>query len=287
MNNSTGFINCSGDIQLFYQSWRPAVKPQAVLVIVHGFSDHCGRYQNIVDGLIPRGYVIYSYDQRGHGQSPGTRGHINHFSEYREDLHAFLNHVATQEADLPIFLLGQSMGGLIVLDYGLHYPDGLQGVMASAPHLSDPPISRLLTFLSKTLSGVWPSITFDAGIDGSGLSRNPNIVKDYADDPLVHGKGSARLATELSATVANTQANAANFQPPLLIYHGSADIVTDPGGSKRFFDNVKSTNKQYIQYEGGFHEAHNDIHRERVVIDLAHWMEHQMEIASQFSEKQG
>ena len=118
----------------------------------------------------------------------------------------------------------------------------------------------------------------DAGLDTSGLSRNPLVVQAYEDDPLVHGKGSARLSTELSTIVAETNANAASFQPPLLIFHGTADQLTDPEASHRFYEKVTSTNKRYIAYKGGYHEGHNDIHYERVIIDIAQWIEEQVAI---------
>lgn len=287
MNQSSGNFKCSDDLQLFYQVWQPEAEPQAVMVIVHGFSDHSDRYMNMVKALVPRGILIYSYDQRGHGQSPGTRGHVNQFAEFRDDLHIFFKFVSTQEAGYPIFLFGHSMGGLIILDYGLHYPVGINGVIASAPHLSDPPISPILKTLSNLMSGVWPTLSISAGLDATGLSRDPQVVKDYLDDPLVHGKGTPRLATELSDAVDYTQANAANFKPPLLMYHGTADTLTDPDASKRFFDQVKSMNKTYIPYEGGFHEGHNDFHNERVIIDIGQWIEHQITIVAQQHEEQG
>jgi alpha-beta hydrolase superfamily lysophospholipase len=265
---------------MFFQNWQPDKQAHATLVIVHGLSDHCNRYTNLVNGLVPRGIAIYIFDQLGHGRSPGSRGHIDSFIEYREDLHAFMQLVAGIESEIPLFLMGHSMGGLIVLDYGLQYPQDINGVIASAPHLGDPPVSPVVLTLGRLLSGIWPGLTLDNGLDKDGISRDPGVVQAYQDDPLVHGKGTPRLSTELSIAVANTQANAANFQPPLLIYHGSADRLTSPEASRRFYDKVSSSNKRYISYEGGYHEGHNDLHRERVIIDVGQWMEEQIRLAS-------
>ena len=227
-------FTCTGDTQLVYQCWRPHEAPQATLAIVHGFSDHSGRYMNIVNSLVPRGMALYSFDQRGHGRSPGQRGHIDNFGEFRDDLLTFTRLVANLEPGIPLFLMGHSMGGLIVLDFGLHHPQTVSGIIASAPHLSDPPISPLIVTVGRLCSKIWPTFSMDAGFDTSGLSRNPQVVQAYEDDPLVHGKGSARLSTELSTIVAETNANAASFQPPLLIFHGTADRLTDPAASRRF-----------------------------------------------------
>ncbi len=157
---------------------------------------------------------------------------------------------------------------------------GLNGVIASAPHLSDPPISPLLKSLARVLSGIWPAFSISANLDENGISRDPDVVLAYQDDPLVHGKGTPRLSTELAATVIHTQANAADFQPPLLIYHGSADELTSPEASRRFYDNVTSNNKRYISYEGGYHESHNDLHKERVIVDVGQWIEEQIRLAA-------
>lgn len=277
-------FTCTGDTQLVYQCWRPQETTQAALVIVHGFSDHSGRYMNIVKGLVPRGMALYGYDQRGHGRSPGQRGHIDSFNQFRDDLLTFMHLVADQEPDIPLFLMGHSMGGLIVLDFGLHHPNTMRGVIASAPHLSDPPVSPIVATIGRLCSRVWPTFSMDAGLDTSGLSRKAQVVRAYEEDPLVHGKGTARLSTEVAAIVVETNANAASFQPPLLIFHGTADPLTNPEASRRFYEEVPSSNKRYISYKGGLHEGHNDIHQERVVIDVAQWIEEQIRIVEEQPE---
>jgi alpha-beta hydrolase superfamily lysophospholipase len=90
-----------GGLPLYYQSWRPEGDPRAVLIIVHGFGEHSGRYMNVVNHLVPRGYAIYALDHRGHGRSPGPRGHINSWEEFREDVRAFVRKVAETEPGLP------------------------------------------------------------------------------------------------------------------------------------------------------------------------------------------
>ncbi len=285
MQHTENNFICNDSLQLYYQCWKPKEPARAALIIVHGFSDHSGRYQNIVDDLVPRGIVVYSFDQRGHGRSPGQSGHVDSFAEYRDDLLTFTQTVATLQPDIPCFLLGHSMGGLIVLDFGLYYPQEVDGIIASSPHLSDPPVSPILTTLSRVLSGIWPTLSISAGLDDHGLSRDPQVVRAYQNDPLVHGKATPRLSTELTKTVAETNANAASFQLPLLIFHGTADRLTDPEASRHFYENVTSPNKTFIAYEGGYHEGHNDIHRERVIIDLAHWLEEQVQIIAQQPER--
>lgn len=286
MQHIEGFFSGLKDQKLYYQCWLPTGHARAVVVIVHGFSDHCGRYANLVEALLRRHFAVYSYDLRGHGQSAGQRGHIDHFDDYRQDTHIFINYVSEQQPDIPFFLFGHSMGGLIALDQALHFPEGLSGVIASAAHLGNPPVSKAKLKLGRLMSRIWPSFSMDAGLDESGLSRNETAVQAYRDDPLVHGKGSARLAAELETAVDETQANAHQFKPPLLIYFGTEDRLTNPEDSQRFYNNVRNADKRIIIYEGGHHENHNDIHSERVVIEVAQWIEAQVFIASQQHEHQ-
>lgn len=269
------------NLPLYRQSWLPEGKPRAVLALVHGFNDHSGRYPHLVGELLRRQMAVHSYDLRGHGRSAGQRGHIKHFADFRQDTHDFMRLVAAQHPGLPLFLFGHSLGGLIVLDQALHYPQGLDGIIASSPHLGDPPISAALQTISRVMSAVWPSFSLSAGLDPAGLSRDEDVVQAYRNDPLLHGKGTARLAVELSKTVAATQAAASRFEPPLLMYQGTADPVTEINASRRFYENVPGKNKAFISYEDALHECHNDIHHERVSMEVAQWIESEIAIAAE------
>ncbi len=285
MEHNEALFNGSDDLRLYYQYWLPSAAARALAVIVHGFSDHCGRYDNLVHSLLKRQIAVYSYDLRGHGRSSGKQGHIDHFDDFRQDTHIFVNLVSEQHPDLPLFLFGHSMGGLIALDQALHFPDGLSGVVASAPHLGSPPIDPLKLAAGRILSRIWPSFTMAAGLDTSALSRDEAAVRAYEVDPLVHGLGTARLSTELETAVAETQANAQYLQPPLLIYFGADDRITNPEDSRRFYEKVENENKRIIVYAGGHHENHNDIHYERVVIEVTQWIEEQLPIITQHEQQ--
>jgi alpha-beta hydrolase superfamily lysophospholipase len=286
MQQNEGLFEGADGMKLYYRCWLPDSQTRAAVIIVHGFSDHCGRYDNLVRSLLRRRLAVYSYDLRGHGQSPGKQGHVQEFTDYREDTHSFIQFVARQQPDRPLYLFGHSMGGLIALDQALSYPASIRGVIASAPHLGNPPVSAIKLSLSRLLSRLWPSFTMDAGLDETALSRDQAAVQAYRDDPLVHGRGSARLSTELEAAVDQTQANASRLKMPLLIYGGTADRLTDPEDSRRFYEQAGSADKHFVLYEGGLHENHNDIHGERVVIEVAQWIEEHVALIAQEQEPQ-
>lgn len=273
MNHSEGTFAGAGGLELFEQHWRPDGEPRAVLVIVHGIGEHSGRYPNVVNRLVSRGYAVYGFDHRGHGRSPGQRGFIHRWSEFREDVRLFLDWVRQREPNRPLFLMGHSMGGLIVLDTVLHHPEGLRGVVASAPALAQSGVSPFLITLSKVMSAIVPTFSLDTGLDATAISRNEDVVKAYTSDPLVHGKATARLGAEMVATMKWTNEHAGEWQPPLLIVHGGADPIVPPASSRAFFERVPVSDKERHEYEGGYHEPHNDLGWEQAVGDVERWLE--------------
>jgi len=263
-----------GGLELYYQCWWPEEESQAILAIVHGFGEHSGRYMNVVNHLTSRGYAIYGFDHRGHGRSPGQRGHINEWEEYQEDVRAFLQMISEQESGRPIFLLGHSMGGLIALDYILHHPGGLRGaIISGAPIEPVGGAKPYLVTLARLLSRVWPRFSLSPGLDISAISRDPAVVKAYEEDPLVHGVATVRWGTELLSTIEWVKAHAEEVRIPILLIHGEADRLCSPNGSRSFFEKVTFPDKELLVYPGGYHEPHNDINYEQVMKDLEQWLE--------------
>ena len=276
MQHTTGTFQGAGGMELYYQSWSPdpELERRAALVIVHGLGEHSGRYGNVVEHLLPRGIAVYSFDLRGHGRSPGRRGHINAWSDLHEDLDAFFSLVSRQVSGLPRFLMGHSLGGLIVLEYALRRGSDveLQGVIASGPGLSTEGLSPMLVRISSLLSRIWPTLSMPSGLDVPGISQDPAVVQAYQDDPLVHGKATPRSAVGGFAAIRWTLDHVVDWSLPLLILHGEADRLVPAKASRAFFDMVPIADKQRIEYAGGYHEPHNDLNHEQVTADLENWL---------------
>jgi alpha-beta hydrolase superfamily lysophospholipase len=263
----------SGGLELYCQDWIPSGTPRGAVAIVHGFGDHSGRYANVVNCLVPAGYAVYGFDLRGNGRSPGQRGYINDWSEYREDVEAFLQTVRAAQPNAPLFLYGHSMGGLIALEYVLHRPQGLRAVIASSPLLMQPGISPALILLGRILSRVAPRFSLNTGLPADSISRDPAVVEAYRTDPLVHSLGTPRLSTELAAAQQWSLAHAAELSLPLLMILGSADRLSPPQGGRQFFASVTSAEKQLLEYKDAYHECHNDIIYEQAVADVKAWLD--------------
>jgi len=276
MQRSEGFFKGYGGLELYYQKWTPEGRYRAVLVYVHGFGDHCSRHVNLVNKVVESSMALYSFDLRGHGRSPGQRGYIGSWEELREDVGAVIRLARENEHALPIFLMGHSMGGLIVLEYALHYPEGLAGVIASAPAIGEVGVPLWKMSLGRMLSKVWPRFSMKAGLNDGDMSRDPEVVKASDEDPLTHGRGTTRLAAEVQDAIAWTVSHAHDFAVPLLILHGDADRVVPPEVSRSFYENVALEDKERIEYKGGYHELDNDTNHAEVLGDLVDWMDHRI-----------
>jgi len=206
--SETGTFAGGDGTPLFCQRWPARGARRGVLVNVHGLGDHGGLYPHLVSYFPAHGWTVWALDTRGNGRSPGRRGHIDRWAQFRDDLGAFVRHVRAAEGDASLVLLGNSLGGLMVLDYALEHPEGLAGIALAAPPLGDVGVPRPLLWLARVLTRVWPTYSQVTGMDLSNLARDPAIVQALVGDPLFHRAASARLGTETLDTIASVHARA-------------------------------------------------------------------------------
>ena len=260
-------------VSLFYQAWYPPGTARAVVALVHGFGEHCDRYCTVTTALTQAGYAVFGFDNQGHGRSEGQRGHINRWQDYRDNVTAFLAQVRHHEPSLPLFLLGHSLGGLIVLDFALTFPQGLAGIIISGPPIQPVGIAKpYLVVIARILSGIWPRFAMDVGTGEDTLSRDPAMVHQTQNDPLTHSIATVRWGTECLVTIAAVRRNIDQLQVPILLVHGSADKVNDVKGSEEIFARI-TTDKTLNIYPGSYHEPHNDLDRNQVMADLVQWLD--------------
>ncbi|MEM9273378.1 MAG: lysophospholipase [Cyanobacteria bacterium P01_F01_bin.143] len=265
------FIGADG-LQLYYQSWHPQAITKAIVILVHGLGVHSNIFDRVVEFLVAHNYGVYGLDLRGHGRSPGQRGYINSWREFREDLQAFHKLVREKEPNLPLFLLGQSLGGTISLDYALRFGEQLQGVILLSPALAVG-ISPLKIVIGKILSQVMPRFSLDTGIRLTTSSRDPKIITTLAEDPLRHTRGTARLSTEFLQTVNWIKTHTEMLQVPLLILHGGADKIVSPESSRLLFEQITFEDKERKLYPESYHVLQNDLNYQEILADLEDWLD--------------
>ena len=279
MQHSEFHFEGMNGISLYSQCWLPEVHSRGVIAIVHGVGEHSGRYMNIVNYMVSNQYGVYGYDLRGHGNSPGQRGHIDSWMQYRIDLLNFLKVIRAQQSGRLIFLMGHSMGALIALDFILSENEELAGAILSGVPIEPVGVAKpYMVALAQILSRIYPRFPIDLGLDIDAISRIPSVVRSYQDDPLVHGTVSARLGTELLSAVESLKMRGENINIPFLMIHGEADRLNSAEGAKKFFDRIRVYDKEFISYPAGYHELHNDLDYEIMLSDILDWINRHMEI---------
>jgi len=266
------------DVSLYAQCWLPEISHRAVIAIVHGIGDHSGRYMSIVNHLVSNQIGVYAYDLRGHGNSPGQRGHINTWVEYRTDLLKFINVISTRQPGHLIFLLGHSMGALITLDYVLWENEQISGAIISGAPIEPVGVAKpCKVAMARILSRIYPGFPIDLGLDIDAISRIPSVVKSYQDDQQVHGKISARWGTELLSALESVKMWGESIHTPILMIHGAADRINSADGAKKFFDRIQACDKEFKSYPDCYHELHNDQDKEIMLSDLLVWINRHLE----------
>jgi len=273
MKHLDGQFKGRGDLNLYYQCWLPADEPKAILLVVHGLAEHSGRYGNLVNYFVPRGYAVYGFDQRGHGKSDGVKGYVDRFSYFVDDLDIFLRLVHSRHYDVKTFLVGHSIGGTIATAYAILHQDEFDGLILSGATLSTPTDVAAGTILAaRILSLILPKVGLYV-IDAEGISQDKSVVNAYVDDPLVYrGKIRARLGVELIKAMGTVNRQISEIRLPILVMHGAADRLSDPKGSEMLYQKVSSTDKMLKVYEGYYHEIFNEPGRGQVLADVESWL---------------
>jgi alpha-beta hydrolase superfamily lysophospholipase len=273
MQHTEGKFTGRNNFNLYLQAWLPDTAPRAILLVVHGIAEHSGRYTNLVNYFVPKGYAVYYFDLRGHGKSDGKRSYVERFSYYLDDLQTFYNLVRTENPNTKIFMVGHSMGSTIAVDYALAHQNEMNGLIISGTTLkAGSSINQATILMAKILSVILPKMGVSA-LDASGISRDKAVVEAYVKDPLNYtGKLSARVGAELLKTMAMLQKRLAEITLPILIMQGSQDRISDPASSKMLFDGVSSKDKTMKIYEGYYHEIFNDPERQQVFTDMEAWL---------------
>lgn len=282
----TGFFQGALGAKLFYRSWK-ASQSKAAIVLVHGFGEHSGRYQEMAEHFLDQGLSVYALDHRGHGRSEGPRWNPESFDYYVEDLKTFVESVKQEERVDKVFMLGHSLGGEIALKYAILYPKDLEGLIVSGPAVGGyqaiPILGRVEVSLSmerilSPLLSLMARFLPDMGmpgtmIDPSYLNHDPENYNAYANDPMVcHEPMKLRFQSEALKAILFLQDNAQELKVPSLIMCGSEDVLVPPGSVKLFYENARLEDGKFIIYEGFYHEIFNEVGKERVYADVDAWL---------------
>ncbi len=251
-----------------------SANPKAVLAVVHGIGEHSERYKHLGEFMTEHGYAFAAFDHRGHGLSKGKRGHTPSYKTLSDDVGQFLDKIRAFYPGKPIFLYGHSMGGNIVLDYYTRHNDAqLQGIVTTGAFIKlafEP--SAFMVGLGRFMRNILPGFTQSNQLVLEHISRSPEVVEAYKNDPLVHNKLTASLGIGMIEAAKKLYSYKGETKIPMLIMHGGADKLTSPKGSKQFAKNMTG-DVTYKEWDGLFHEIHNEPEKQEVFDYLLQWLE--------------
>ncbi|MGO9110008.1 MAG: lysophospholipase [Thermoguttaceae bacterium] len=261
-------------LPLFERSWMPTHRPRAAVVLIHGLFEHSGSHTGAALELVRRGFSVHAMDLRGHGRSEGPRCDVRSFNHYLLDLDIFFERASRKAVGQPLFLMGNSMGGLIISLWAILRQPPIRGLILSGPLLALAdglyPRLRHLTGVAAALAP-WLRVT---QIPLDWLSRERQVVERFRNDPLVfHGCFTVRVAAEILRAMKNVSQQAASLSVPLLILHGSQDRICGPAGSQALYQKAGCADKTFHLYDGFYHEVFDEHQRDRVLADLTTWLD--------------
>ncbi len=266
-------------LKFYSKGWEPDRKPKAVVALVHGLGEHIGRYANLGQAFSNAGYAVMGFDLRGHGQSGGLRGHTPSVDAYLQDIDLLLEHVHARYPGLPTFLYGHSLGGILVLNYGLRRKPDLSGVVVTGAALHSALESQpVKVMMAKVLGAIAPTTLIPSGLVTSALSRDPAVEPAYLSDPLVHDRVSLGFGKVMIAVTKWTLEHASEFPLPLLLMQGTEDQIALPSSSKEFAAALGGKAK-LVLWDHLYHELHNEPEKAQVLQTAIDWMDERLKQA--------
>lgn len=269
-------ISASDQTTLFLRTWSPERPPRGIVLFIHGLGEHGDRYAELAGKVVDAGFLAVASDHRGHGRSGGLRGHVDGFGQYVQDLLQTVEHLRSEhDASLPLFVYGHSMGGLIALMLVLDRPEvRVSGLVQSNPclelALKAPPVKAAI---GRLVSRILPRLRLDNELVTTNLSRDPEEVRKYEQDPLVHRLISTRWFTSLVEAMGSTFVRAPELRTPSLWILSGSDRVCQHQRSLDFAKAIVGAPAEIVLLPDAYHEPHNGPDRAKVHEALLGWLE--------------
>jgi len=268
-------ITSKDNIRLFFR--EHVADPDGIFVIlVHGFAEHSGRYQHVIDALLKAHFNVAAFDLRGHGRSEGMRGFIKSFADYLADLHAVVSFVKKKHKCSKVFLMAHSMGGLVALNYASQHQEDLYGLILSSPlckiKIEIPKIKKIV---GDVMSKVFPAFCLPSTIMPTDLTHDKKCIRVYNKDKLIVRHVTARWFTEINKTCDQALFLAPRLTLSLLLQLSNDDKIVDYEQTLKWYENCHAPDKTKLVYDGFFHEIYNEVEKNLPIHDAIVWLQHQ------------
>jgi alpha-beta hydrolase superfamily lysophospholipase len=265
-------VRTADGLALHVERFDPPGPPSAAVVLVHGFSAHCGAFRHVAAALADAGHAVTTFDCRGHGRSEGRHGYVRRFTDYGDDLHRVLAHARSGAPGRPAAVVAHSHGATITLDYLFRGVGTLDALVVAAPYLDlklKVPLYKRM--VSPLLGAVWPTLTMWNEIEPETVSRSPEVCAEIRTDPLVHHVATPRWFNEVRATQARLRESASNLKVPTFMAVAGDDRLVDAAASVAFAQAAGPIVELKV-YDQLFHEIFLEPERDLVIGDVVRWL---------------
>jgi len=269
-----GSLQTTDGLTLSTAFWMPETPPKALALLAHGHAEHLGRYGRVIDALLANGFAVAGQDHRTHGRSDGEpRALVRRFDDLVDDFRLMALRVQAEHSDLPVVLVGHSMGGLLAARYALRYQAELSALVLSGPaFIVVGGTNPLLQIAVRLISLPFPTMPAPS-TEGDDLSTDPAIESQFAADPLCHhGKTRMRTVSEIVRSGKDALKRAPTLTIPLLAMNGAIDPIVSPVGTEEFEQRAGSTDKTLRIWPGMKHEIFNDVDGDEVIQFTIDWL---------------
>ena len=246
---------------------HPVPDDRGTVVIVHGLGEHSGRYAHVVEALNRARWSVVTYDHRGHGRSPGKRGAIPHADALLDDLAQILDGIHTNK----LLLLGHSMGGAVAARFVAEERRKVDALILSSPALRNELklFDRIRLMIGLAIAS---NVALSNGLDPLKISHDPEVIRAYRSDPLVHHRITPRLARFIIDSGAFVRARARTWHVPTLLMWAGDDHLVDPRGSRELAWNAPEGVITAREFPALYHEIFNE--NEQSVFDtMREWLD--------------
>ncbi|RKX85583.1 MAG: alpha/beta hydrolase [Spirochaetes bacterium] len=278
MKKDSVYLERNKGRKLFLRTWKPDntnTKLKGIVLIAHGYAEHSDRYNYTAKYFTDNNYAVYAPDHYGHGRSEGVKADVPDFRIFVEDLFGVLSKIESTEKDIPIFLLGHSMGGAISTILASSAGNSLKGLILSGASIRiDGDVSNFVKSISKIIALIAPYLPLvDFAVEG--ISKDPEVVEAYKNDPYnYNGKVRARMGREmLRSEELITEQLLSKISIPTLILHGEKDPLVNTECSQIIYSNISSKDKEINILDNLYHEILNEPEKDEVLDLIGKWLD--------------
>lgn len=258
---------------LFVRSYTPAESDRRgrTLVVLHGTSEHGGRYDHVARRAVEQGWDVIVPDLRGHGHSSGISVHIDRFDRYLLDLDTVWQYFELNPERTA--LLGHSFGGLISIRFAQTRPARLSALTAMSPLLGlKVKIDPITYAMGRIMSVVAPKTRFQSKVPIEHTTRNLEVLERRKHDPLIHRSVTASWFFQMKQAIRDAWRDADALAMPILAMQAESDFIVDPHAVKPWLTTTATSDRTFKMFEGQYHELLNEPEWPETLTQLLGWL---------------